>query len=93
MRESASWRSPDGTAPWRLWGRTPSRLELAQHRLLATVPQTRVPVYTSLVRMKRTALLVQSFPVALEMPSPLRVRAISSIPFPVSASSKIRLTT
>ncbi len=59
----------------------------------AFVPQTSVPVYASLLRMMWTPFLDQSLPVGLAMPSSLRVRAMSRIPLPDSATSKMRLTT
>ena len=59
---------------------------------LALIPQTSVPVYASLVRMLWTLVLAQSFPLGLAMPSLLSVRMISSVPFPASAMSYMRLT-
>ena len=46
------------------------------------VPQTRVPVYTSFLRMMWTPFLDQSLPVGLAMPSSLRVRVMARIPLP-----------
>ena len=59
---------------------------------LAFTPQSIVPAYASLVRMPWTLVLPQSFPLGLAMPSLLRVRMISSVPFPASAMSNMRLT-
>ena len=47
---------------------------------LASVPQTRLPVYTSFLRMMWTPFLDQSFPAGLAMPSSLRARAMSKHP-------------
>ena len=60
---------------------------------LASVPQTRVPVYTSFLRMMWTPFFVHCLPVGLAMPSSLRVRAMSRIPLPDSAMPKMRSTT
>ena len=60
---------------------------------LASVPQTRVPVYASFLRMMWTPFLDQSLPVGLAMPSSLRVRVMSMIPLPASAMPKMRSTT
>ena len=60
---------------------------------LASVPQTRVPVYASFLRMIWTPFLDQSLPVGLAMPSSLSVRVMSRIPLPTSAMPKMRSTT
>ena len=60
---------------------------------LASVPQTRLPVYTSFLRMMWTPFLDQSLPVGLAMPSSLRVRVMARIPLPASAMPKMRSTT
>ena len=58
----------------------------------ALAPQTRVPVYASLVRTLWMLVLPQTFPAGLAMPSPLRVRVMSSIPLPASDIAKMRST-
>ena len=60
---------------------------------LAFTPQINVPVYVSLMRIAWRVVLPQRFPLGLAMPSSLSVRAMSSVDFPASDMSKIRLTT
>ena len=60
---------------------------------LASTPQTRVPVYTSFLRMMWTPFLDQSLPVGLAIPSSLRVRVTARIPLPALAMPKMRSTT
>ena len=60
---------------------------------LAFKPQTNVPVYVSLMRIAWRVVLPQRFPLGLAMPSSLSVRAMSSVDFPASDMSKMRLMT
>ena len=45
------------------------------------------------MRMAWTLVLPQGFPLGLVMPSSLRIRAMSSVDFPASDMSNMRLTT
>ena len=47
--------------------------------LLALAPQSKPPVYTSLVRMLWTLVFDQGFPLELVIPSSLRIHAMSLV--------------
>ena len=59
----------------------------------ALAPQTTIPAYASLVRMKWTVVLSHFLPLEVGMPSALRVLAMSRVLFPWRAMSKMRLAT
>ena len=60
---------------------------------LAVMPQTMVPVYTSFSSMVWTVVLSHLFPLAVGMPSALRVLTTSRMLLPRSTMSKMRRTT
>ena len=60
---------------------------------MASTPQTSVPVYASLERMRCTVDFNQCLPVEVGMPSPFSVFVMSRVLLPCRAIWKMRLTT